>query len=195
MALVRQMMSQPGFDKVEALLTAPFIDNPDKTVNEQITEAIAKLGENIIVKRVARFDLPAEGVLDSYIHIGGRVGVLIEVLGASGDKVTELAHDLTLQIAAASPRFVNEDDVPSETIEAERNIYRAQLAEEKKPDNIKERIIDGKLKKWYGEVALMNQEFVKDNDFTIGKLVDKFSREVGQPLTVTRFARFELGTD
>jgi elongation factor Ts len=195
MALVRQMMSQPGFDKVEALLTAPSIDNPDKTVNEQITEAIAKLGENIIVKRVARFDLPAEGVLDSYIHIGGRVGVLIEVLGASGDKVTELAHDLTLQIAAASPRFVNEDDVPSETIEAERNIYRAQLAEEKKPDNIKERIIDGKLKKWYGEVALMNQEFVKDNDFTIGKLVDKFSREVGQPLTVTRFARFELGTD
>lgn len=194
-ALVRQVMSQPVFDKVESLLAATFIDNPRKTVSEQMTEAIAKLGENIIVKRVTRFDLPAAGVLESYVHLGGRVGVLVEVLGASGAKATELAHDLALQIAAASPRFVTEDNVPSEMIESERNIYRAQLAEDNKPDTIKERIIDGKVKKWYSEVTLLNQEFVKDNDVTIAKLVDKFSREVGQPLTITRFARFELGTD
>ena len=84
-----------------------------------------------------------------------------------------MVHDLALQIAAASPRYVSPEDVPAEAIEAEKNIYRAQLAEDKKPDNIKERIIDGKLKKWYGEVALIEQPFVKDNDLTIAQLLEK----------------------
>jgi elongation factor Ts len=102
---------------------------------------------------------------------------------------------LALQVAAASPQFVTEDQVPAEQIEAEKSIYLAQIAEDKKPDNIKERIVEGKLKKWYGEITLMNQQFVKDNDLTITKLVQQKSKEAGSPLTVKRFARFELGVN
>ena len=196
-ALVQQVATQPDVANVEALLAAPFIKNNSKTVAEQLTETIAKLGENVVVRRIARFDLRGDGLLDSYIHTGGRVGVLVDMAGGSPDnnKFARLVHDVALQIAAASPRYVSPEDVPAEAIEAEKNIYRAQLAEDKKPDNIKERIIDGKLKKWYGEVALIEQPFVKDNDLTIAQLLEKYSTELGSDIKVRRFARFELGVN
>jgi elongation factor Ts len=149
----------------------------------------------MVVRRVARFDLAGDGMLDNYIHTGGRVGVLVDVAGgkASDSKFAGLVHDVALQIAAASPRYVSQTDVPAEAVEAEKNIYRAQLAEDNKPDNIKERIIEGKLKKWYEEVVLLNQPFVKDNDLTIAKLLEKYGKELGSDVTVRRFARFELG--
>jgi elongation factor Ts len=196
-ALVRQVSEQPkpNLNSAEALLAAPFIDDNSKTVKEQLTEIIAKLGENMVVRRVARFDLQGDGLLDSYIHIGGRVGVLVEVAGGdSGDsKFAELVHDLTLQIAGAAPRYITEDDVPAEAIEAEVKDIQAQLAEEKKPDHIKERIIEGKLKKWYTQVVLLNQEFIKDTDITVAKLLQNYEQELGGPITVRRFARFERG--
>lgn len=194
-ALVQQVASQPEVANVEALLAAPFIKDSSKTVAEQLTETIARLGENMVVRRIARFDLAGDGMLDSYIHTGGRVGVLVDVAGGSpsNNKFAGLVHDIALQIAAASPRYVSPEDVPAEAIAAEKNIYRAQLAEDKKPDNIKERIIDGKLKKWYGEIALIEQPFVKDNDLTIAQLLEKHSKELGNELKIRRFARFELG--
>ena len=149
----------------------------------------------MMIRQAARFDLSGDGMIDSYIHIGGRVGVLIEVSGGSADneQFAELVHDLALQIAAASPICVSKDEVPEDAIEAEKNIFRAQIAEEKKPDNIKERIIEGKIKKWYSEIVLMNQQFVKDNDYTITKLVQQRSKELDSSIKVERFARFELG--
>lgn len=195
-ALVQQVANQADATNVETLLASPFINDSSKTVAEKLTETIAKLGENMIVRRVARFELSADGgMLDSYIHTGGRVGVLVDVAGGSANdsKFAGLVHDVALQIAAAAPRYVSSDDVPAEAIESEKNIYRAQLAEDKKPDNIKERIIEGKLKKWYEEVALVEQPFVKDNDLTIAKLLEKYSKELGGEIKVRRFARFELG--
>lgn len=193
-ALVRQVSEQPGVDSAEALLAAPFIDDDSKTVSEQLTESIAKLGENQVVRQVTRFELQGEGLLDSYIHIGGRVGVLVEVGGpADNEQFAELVHDIALQIAAAAPRFVKEDEISLEAIEAEKAIYWAQLAEENKPDNIKERIIEGKLKKWYSEVVLLNQPFVKDSDLTITQLLQQKSKELDTDITLRRFARFELG--
>ena len=180
-SLVRQVMEQPGLDNAEALLAAPYIDNPGKTVSEQLTETIAKLGENMIIRRVARFDLGGDGVLDSYVHMGGRVGVLVEVLGSTDSTINTLAHDLALQIAAAAPRYVSQTEVPAQAVEAEKEIYRAQLAEDPKPDNIKERIIEGKLKKWYSEVVLTDQEFVKDSSTTIAKLVESSGKTLGSP--------------
>jgi elongation factor Ts len=174
-ALLRQILTQDSAVGVEALLESPYIDNPANTVAQQLTEIIAKLGENMRVNKVARFVLGDSGMLDSYIHIGGRVGVLIEVSGgdpANADFV-ELPHDLALQIAAASPRYVSEEQIPAEEIEAEKVIFRAQVAEDKKPDNIKERIVDGKVVKWFSEITLVNQEFVKDNTLTIAKLVQQ----------------------
>ncbi|RMF04403.1 MAG: elongation factor Ts [Chloroflexi bacterium] len=195
-AILRQVVEQP-ITSVDALLEAPFIDNPSQTVAQRLTETIAKLGENMKVRQVARFERGQNSVLDSYIHIGGRVGVLVEVSGGSADNTefTELVHDVALQIAAASPRYVSEADVPATEIEAEKAIYKAQIAEDKKPDNIKERIIEGKLKKWFAEVTLLNQEFVKDNDLTIGKLLQKTGKSMGSTLKIERFARFELGVE
>ncbi len=194
-SLVKQVMAQPDITDAEALLAAPYIDDSSKKVSEQLTEMIAKLGENMILKNVARFDLESGGMIDNYIHMGGRIGVLIEADGPNGnEKFADLVHDLALQIAAASPRYVNESDVPAETIDAEKEIYRAQLAEDKKPDDIKERIVEGKLKKWFKEVVLNDQEFVKDNNLTIAQLVkDKSKKEIGADVTIRRFARFELG--
>ncbi len=193
--LVQQVMDDPSLTDAETLLAAPSVEDSSKTVQQQLTEMIAKLGENMLVRNVARFDRQGDGLIESYIHIGGRVGVLVEMGGSSGDneQFAELVHDLSLQIAAASPRYVSSDDIPADVIDAEKDVYRAQLAEDKKPDNIKERIIEGKLNKWYGEVALLNQEFVKDTSLTIGKLIEQTGKAVGATLTVRRFARFELG--
>ncbi len=192
-ALLRQVVAQP-IASAAALLEAPYIDNPANTVAQQLTETIAKLGENMKVARVARYELGESGIIDSYIHIGGRVGVLVEVSGGSAD-VAEMVHDIALQIAAASPRFVTEHEISAEEIEAEKNIYRAQIAEDKKPDDIKERIVEGKLRKWFAEVTLVNQEFVKDNELTIAKLLQQKGKAVGRELSVKRFARFELGAN
>ena len=196
-ALVRQLLAQPQLKDAESLLAAPYLENPAKTVREQLIETIAKLGENMILRRAIRFDLAGDGMLDSYIHPGSRVGVLVEVAGGRRDdeKFATLVHDLVLQIAAAAPRYVNQADIPAEVIEAEKSIYRDQLAEDKKPDNIKERIIEGKLKKWYSEVVLVDQEFVKDSDLTIAQLLKNYSQASGSEIKVRRFARFELGVN
>ncbi len=196
-AVVRQVAANASLDNVEALLNAPFIDNQNNTLSQQLTENIAKLGENMQIRRVARYQLQSGGMLDSYIHIGGRVGVLLEVAGGSADNhsFASLAHDLALHIAAAAPQYITETEIPAEAAEAERNIYRAQLAEDKKPDDIKERIIDGKLKKWQSQVVLMQQEFVKDSNLTIAQLLKQHSKELGGEISVRRFARFELGVE
>jgi elongation factor Ts len=193
--LVQQMLEQPNVQNLEALLAAPYVGDSSKSVSQQLTELIAKLGENMLVRDAVRFDLAGDGMIDNYVHMEGRVGVLVEVGGSEpgNPKFAEFVHDLALQIAAASPRYVAPEDAPAEVIAAEKEIYRAQLAEDKKPDNIKERIIEGKLNKWYAEVTLLNQEFIKDNSLTISQLRDKYSKELGAELTIRRFARFELG--
>lgn len=196
-SLVRQISAQPSVSDVDTLMAAPYIDNKENTVAEQLTEIIAKLGENTIIRNVARYDLQGDGIIDSYIHIGGRVGVLVEVGGGSPDngEFAALVHDLALHIAAASPLFLDEDAVPAEAVEAEKAIYLAQIAEDKKPDNIKERIVEGKLKKWLSEITLMNQPFVKDNDLSISKLVAQANKSLGADVKIRRFARFELGVE
>jgi elongation factor Ts len=117
--------------------------------------------------------------------------VLVEIDGGDADdeKFAVLVHDVALQIAAIPPLYVSETDIPAEAIAAEKDVFMAQLANENKPDNIKERIVEGKLKKWYSEVTLLNQEFVKDSDLTIAKLLKNY----GDNVKVRRFARYERG--
>jgi len=193
-SLVEQLFAN-NVASAEELLEQPYLKNSSQTVKESLTAIIAKLGENTLISQATRFDLQGDGMIESYVHMGGRVGVLVEVGGGSRDneKFAALAHDLALQIAASSPQYLTETDIPVEKIESEKEIYRAQLAEEKKPDHIKDRIIEGKLKKWYGEVTLLNQQFVKDSDLTIAKLLEKYSKETGSPVEIRRFARYELG--
>ena len=139
-----------------------------------------------------------EGMVESYTHAGGRIGVMVEVncetdFVARTPDFKALAHELALQIAAANPRYLRTEDVPADVLEAERNIYRAQLAEEKKPANVIDRIIEGKLQKFYEETCLLNQPFIRDDKVKVQALVQQAIAKLGENIQVRRFVRYELG--
>ncbi|MFQ5614759.1 MAG: translation elongation factor Ts [Anaerolineae bacterium] len=194
--LSRQVLAQPELDNVEALLQAPYIGNSEKTVQQALTDTIAKLGENMGIRHVARFVAGDNGLIDGYVHPGSRIGVLVEVGSENGlpdsDSLRVLAHDLALQVAAARPRYLTPADVPDDVLGARQNTYQAQAEAENKPEEIKARIIEGKLRKWYEEVCLLQQPFIKDDALTIEKLLANTSKELGVQVSIRRFARFEL---
>ena len=139
-----------------------------------------------------------DGLIASYIHLQGRVGVLIEVncetdFVAKNENFREFVKDLTLHIAAAHPSYVSREQVPAELIEKEREIYRAQV--KGKPENVVEKIVDGKLDKFYGSVCLLDQAFIKNPDQTIKDLVASKITELGENIVIRRFARYAVGED
>ncbi len=161
--------------------------------------AVAALREKGLAEAAKRSDRTAsEGVIEVYGHPGNRVGVMLE-LNCETDfvaRTTEfraLAHDLALHIAFAAPRYRTRDEVPPEVIEAKKGIYRTQALEEGKPEHIVERIVEGKLSKFYQEVCLMEQPFVKDEDRTVEEIVKEVTAKLGENIVVRRFARYELG--
>jgi elongation factor Ts len=140
----------------------------------------------------------SEGSVGSYIHAGGKIGVLVEVncetdFVARTDAFQDLVKDLAMQIAAANPRFVRREEVPAQLIEQERGIYRVQAANTGKPAPVIEKIVDGKVEKFYSEVCLLEQPFIKDPDKTVGRLVTDAVSRLGENVIVRRFARFQLG--
>jgi elongation factor Ts len=140
----------------------------------------------------------SEGVIASYIHPGDKLGVLVEIacetdFVARTDKFRQFTHDVAMQIAASSPLCVRREDLDQKVIEAEREIYRTQAKNEGKPDKILDKIADGKVEKYYAEVVLMEQPFVKDNDKTIGDYVKETIGSLGENIQIKRFCRFRLG--
>lgn len=168
------------------------------TVEESVKARVLTVGENVQFRKYVRFEVADEGAVASYIHMGGKVGVLIEVgttkpETAGTDGFRELIKDLTLHIAASAPRGLSRDDIPAEIVEAEKDIFRVQLAESGKPANIIENILVGKMAKFFSESCFLEQGFVKDPDTTIAKLVEAKGKDLGDTLTVRRFVRFGLG--
>jgi len=164
-----------------------------KTTKESdVNELTLKLGEKIDIRRFNT--ITTDGALGSYNH-GGRIGVLVDVKGAdaSNTTVAELLKDIAMHIAAAAPKFLSSSDIDEDFKKREAEIYTAQLKEEGKPENMIEKIIVGKLKKLSSEVCLLEQKFVKDPDTTVGKLVEKVAKEVGQDLVLTGFSMLVLG--
>ncbi|MDO5022257.1 MAG: translation elongation factor Ts [Eubacteriales bacterium] len=140
----------------------------------------------------------AEGMVDSYIHMGGKIGVLVEVncetdFVAKTDKFKGLCHDVSLQIAASNPQFVSREDVPQENLDKEREILRAQALNEGKPEKIVDRMVEGRIEKYYKEVCLMEQPFVKNPDINISDLVNEVALASGEKISIRRFVRFECG--
>ena len=180
---------------VDALMAQKFVDDESKTIEDLVSEATVAIGEKISVRRFVRYQ--TEGVVDAYIHMGGKVGVLVEVAtdekGKESAEVKQFAHDLALQIAAAKPEAVRREEVDTEKLEKEREIQRAKALEAGKPEKIVDRIVEGQIEKYYKEVCLLDQAFVKDPDKTIKGLMAEVSKAVGAPLDVVRFARFERG--
>lgn len=140
----------------------------------------------------------AEGLVDSYIHAGGKIGVLVEVncetdFVARTDDFRELVKDIAMHIAAADPRFVRREEVTDEVLAGEREIYTEQVRAEGKPENLVERIVEGKMKKFYSEAVLLEQPFIKNPDQTVEQLIVEKVAKIGENIQVRRFARFKLG--
>jgi elongation factor Ts len=140
----------------------------------------------------------AEGLVHAYIHPGGRIGVLVEINSetdfvARTDEFRDLANDIALQVAATSPLALAREDLDEAVLEKEREIFRSQALEEGKPENVIDRIVEGKLEKFYEEVCLLEQAYVKDPDTKVGDLVKEMSGKVGENIVIRRFTRYQLG--
>jgi len=176
---------------VEELLAEKF--DGEKTVQETLTNLIATLGENMTVRRFKKFSVES-GAIQGYIHGGGRIGVIVEaVCETESPVVAEVAKELCMQVAAANPLFLSEADVDQQSIEKEKEIYRVQALNEGKPEKIVEKMVEGRIKKYYKEVCLLDQPWVKDGDKSVSKLVAEKSKEVGSEITIKSFVRFERG--
>lgn len=163
---------------------------------EKAVNYLREKGLAAAAKKAGR--IAAEGIVDSYIHGGGRVGVLVEVncetdFVAKTDEFREFVHDVALQIAASRPLYVSKDEVPASEIAKEKEILRAQALNEGKPEKIVEKMVEGRLEKYYREVCLLEQPWVKNPDMTIGQLLTEKIARIGENIKIRRFVRFEMG--
>ncbi len=163
---------------------------------DKAVEYLQKKGQASAHKKAGR--IASEGIVDSYIHAGGKVGVLLEVncetdFVARNEDFKALVHDISLHIAAMAPRYVRSDEVPAEVIESQKAIFVAQAAETGKPQPICEKIAEGRLQKWLAEICLVDQPFVKDGDKTVAQMTTEATVTIGEKISVRRFVRYEMG--
>ncbi|SEN79032.1 translation elongation factor Ts [Lihuaxuella thermophila] len=163
---------------------------------EKAIEWLREKGIANAAKKAGR--IAAEGVVDSYIHAGGRIGVLVEVncetdFVAKTDEFKSFVKDIAMQIAAMAPKYVRREEVPAEEIEKEREILRQQALAEGKPENIVDKMVEGRLSKHFKEICLLEQPFVKDSDKTIDELVKEQIAKIGENISIRRFVRYEMG--
>ncbi len=192
-----QQVAEGDASTVEELLAQPM-KGQSGTVQDALTSKIATLGENMGIRRLARYEAGTDGLLDIYIHLGGRIGVLMHLAAdkpevLSSDAVKTVAHDLCLQVVASKPQYVSRNDVPADMVAKEKEIYKAQAMNEGKPEHIAEKMVNGRVEKFFQETCLVEQLFIRDTDITVTKLLAGVGKEVGANLTVKKFARFELG--
>ncbi len=165
---------------------------------EKAIDYLRKKGMSAATKRSSK--AAKDGTVASYIHMGGKIGVMVEVncetdFVAKTEDFQSMARDIAMHVAASNPLFVRADEIPAETLEREKSIYREQLTAEKKPEKIWDKIIEGKLKKYNEEVCLVDQKFIKNTDITVGILVSNMIAKTGENIIIRRFARFQLGEE
>lgn len=190
--MVRQLRERTGsgmMDCKKALTDA----NGDM---EKAIEILRERGLAAAAKKAGR--IAAEGIVDAYIHGNGRIGVLVEVnietdFAAANEEFKQFVKDIAMQIAAAKPEYVRKEDVPADVIEKEKNILRVQAKNEGKPEKVIERMVEGRIEKFYKEVCLLEQPWIKDPDKTIKQLVAEKVATIGENINIRRFARFERG--
>jgi elongation factor Ts len=186
-------------DEVCAYVIANDVKTDEELIEAKKDETIAataKIGEKIAIRRFAKYTAD-NGIVSAYIHMGGKVGVLVELEGCTCDGAKELAHDIALQIAASKPLYLNSSEVPADVIEKEKEILLAQIENDEKlkskPDMVKVKMVEGRIGKYYEENCLLNQAFVKDPSLKIEKVIADASAKMGKDLYVKRFVRFEMG--
>ncbi|MGJ8643954.1 MAG: translation elongation factor Ts [Luteolibacter sp.] len=197
-AFVTEIADKLAASDAKDLDAALAVPHGESTIGDFVKEKVVELGENLQLRKYERFDADANGVIGSYIHLGGKVGVLIEVGTTkpetkSSDVFQELVKDLNLHIAASAPKGLSRDDIPQDVIDAEQEIFAVRLREQGKPENIIPNILKGQLGKFFAESCFLEQGFVKDPDVTVNQLLENKGKELGDTLTVTRFVRYGLG--
>jgi elongation factor Ts len=180
------------------MLAQPYCNDPSKTVQTYLSESISIIGENIQIRRFAKFQVEGDGLIGSYIHAGGKIGVLVQVktpaiTDANVDGIRSFIKDIAMHAAAAAPRFVSRDQVPADVLEREKEIYRAKARESGKPDAIIEKIIEGQINKFFADICLNEQVYVKDTDKTIAQVIKDAGTAAGGPVSICCFERFVLG--
>ncbi|MBF8983062.1 translation elongation factor Ts [Lutibacter sp. B2] len=190
-AMVKELRATTGAGMMDCKKTLIEVDG-------NMEKAIESLREKGLAKAAKKADrVAAEGIVESYIH-GGRIGVLVEVNSetdfvAKNDEFKQFVKDVAMQIAAANPQYIAREEVPSEKIEKEKEILRVQALNEGKPEKIIDKMVEGRIEKFYKEICLLEQPFVKDSDVTIQDLLNQKIAKIGEKLSIRRFARFEVG--
>jgi elongation factor Ts len=192
--LVKEVLAE--IDKAGPAATDAWLKDPAGPVQQRVAAAIAKLGENMAVPRFVRYS--GGGYVGQYIHLGGKIGVQVEFSGASPavtgrEEFTTLVKELAMQIAAANPSFVSREAVPADTLEKERDIYRAQMANSGKPANVIDKIVEGKLGSYYSQFVLPDQPSIRDPKLSVKDVLASASKTLGAPIAVTRFVRLKVG--
>ncbi|MBD2608784.1 elongation factor Ts [Scytonema hofmannii FACHB-248] len=199
--LVKNLAQQAASaEDVESLLAQPYIEDKSVTVEEFIKQAIAKLGENMQVRRFVKFTIEGtQGIIDSYIHTGGRVGVLVELNSKTDapsgrEEFQSLVRNIAMQVAACpNVEYVNVSEVPPEVAQKEKDIEMGRDDLGNKPENIKEKIVQGRIEKRLKEMALMDQPYIRDQSISVEDLVKQVKTQVGEDIEVRRFVRYVLG--
>ncbi len=194
---VARVVSQSKADSVDALNNEPWPGDAENQTVGQVTQAkIGSIKENITIRRFVRYEAAANAVFSSYIHAGGKIGVLVELVATSGEKsakMSEIARDVAMHIAAAEPRFLHRDEVTQKDLDTEREIARDAAAKSGKPENIVEKMVTGKMEKFYGEACLLEQPYIRNDKQTVSEYIASSAKESGCAYAVTRFTRYKLG--
>lgn len=178
---------------VDEFIEEKYIEDSNITLKDAVTALIAKLGENMAIRRFANFS-QENGIVQSYIHGGGRIGVLVKLsCDKQGEILEDVSKNIAMQIAAANPLFLSKNEVDAASLEKEKEIYRAQALNEGKPEKIVDKMVEGRVQKYYKEVCLIEQVWVRDADYTISKYLSEKSKEIGATIAIDGFARFERG--
>jgi elongation factor Ts len=165
-----------------------------ETVAQKTASLIASLGENVTLRRFARFEAAPNAGLGTYIHAGGKIGVMVELVANNkSQRAPEVARDVAMHIAAAEPRFLSRQDVTQKDLDTEREIAREQAAKSGKPENIVEKMVTGKMEKFYGDTCLLEQAYIRNDKQSVGDYLQSAGKEAGCAYTVTRFVRYKLG--
>jgi len=200
--LAKNLAVQVGKEQIacqNCLMDKPYIADPGKTVKETISELMGKIGEKMSVARCVRFDVEGKaGVIGSYVHTGDQIGVLVELDtesadAAKSDDMISLAKDIAMHISWSNPDYMKRDDIPENVLAAEREVHRQWAVKEGKPENVIDRIVEGRMKDFYSRVCLLEQAFIKDEEQTIQTLVNNTAKKVGAPITIARFIRYRVG--
>lgn len=195
------MFTAQDIAKLRAMTGAGMMDCKKALTesNGDMDGAVKFLREKGMAAAAKKADrIAAEGVVGSYIHMGGKIGVLVEVncetdFVAKSDQFQQLVKDIAMQIAAAKPLYVNSSEVPAEVLESEKEILRTQALNEGKPAQIVEKMVEGRIKKYYQDFCLMDQQFVKNPDLTIATLINEATLKIGEKISIRRFTRYEMG--